>query len=161
MTECRHISNQERSLLSLNYRKWRPFENEQIAADKLYTHGTTRCCRTEGVSGQILLYVAFCTIMAISQQKETGSRDCSLLLSNDFQGFFIVHSTIDTTAHSRPFNSLKHCICTTSMTNIRPSRDSNPVPLEFRTTHGTPRCFRTVGDASTFEDFEQALNSRK
>ena len=45
------------------------------------------------------------------------------------QGFFIVRSTIDDTAHSRPLISLEHCICTTSMTNIRPGRDSNPVPL--------------------------------
>ena len=35
---------------------------------------------------------------------------------------------IDSTAHSRHFNSLKHCICTTPITNIRmperrPTRD--------------------------------------
>ena len=34
-------------------------------------------------------------------------------------------------AHSRPLNSLEHCIFTTSMTNIRSDRDSNPVPLSF------------------------------
>ena len=33
----------------------------------------------------ILLYVAFCTIMAISRQKEARSRDYSLLLSNGFK----------------------------------------------------------------------------
>ena len=39
----------------------------------------------------------------------------------------IVHSTIDSTAHCRPLNRpLEHCICTTSMTNIRPGRDSSP-----------------------------------
>ena len=31
------------------------------------------------------------------------------------QFFFIVHSTIDSTAHSRPLNILEPCICTTSM----------------------------------------------
>ena len=44
------------------------------------------------------------------------------------QGFFLVHSTIDSTVHSMPLNSLEHCICTTTMTNIRPDRDSNLVP---------------------------------
>ena len=43
-----------------------------------------------------------------------------------------MHSTIDSTAHSRPSNSLEHCICTTPMTNIRPGRDSNPVLLSFK-----------------------------
>ena len=46
-----------------------------------------------------------------------------------FQGLFIVHNTIDNTAHSRPLNSLEHCIGTTSMTNIRSGRVSYPVPL--------------------------------
>ena len=40
------------------------------------------------------------------------------------QGFFIVHSTIGSTVHSMPLNSLEHCLCTTTMTNIRPDRDS-------------------------------------
>ena len=48
------------------------------------------------------------------------------------QGLFIVHSTIDKIAHSRHFNSLEHCVCTTSMTNIRPGLDSNPVVLSFK-----------------------------
>ena len=48
------------------------------------------------------------------------------------QGFFMVHRPIDSTAHSRPLNSLDHCICTTPMTNIRTSRDSNPVPLNSK-----------------------------
>ena len=29
-------------------------------------------------------------------------------------------------------NSLEHCICTTTMTNIRPDRDSNLVPLRLQ-----------------------------
>ena len=45
------------------------------------------------------------------------------------QGFFIVHSTIGSTVHTMPLNSLEHCIRTTTMTNIRPDRDSNLVPL--------------------------------
>ena len=32
-----------------------------------------------------------------------------LLLINDFRGFFIVYSTIDSTAHSTHLNSLEHC----------------------------------------------------
>ena len=47
------------------------------------------------------------------------------------QRFFIVHSTIDNTAHSRPLNSLEHCIRTTSMAHITLGRDSKPVPLSF------------------------------
>ena len=31
------------------------------------------------------------------------------------QGFFIVHSTIGSTTHSSPLNSLGYCICTTSI----------------------------------------------
>ena len=48
------------------------------------------------------------------------------------QGFFIVHSTIGSTLHFRPLNSLYHCINTTTMTNIRPDRDSNMVPPGYR-----------------------------
>ena len=59
-------------------------------------------------------------------------RDYALPLSNNcLHRFFIVHSAIDITAHSIPFNSLEHCICTTSMTNIRPDQDLNPVALSF------------------------------
>ena len=42
-----------------------------------------------------------------------------------------MHSTIESAAHSTPLNSLGHCICTTSMTNIRPARHSNPVLLSL------------------------------
>ena len=48
------------------------------------------------------------------------------------QGFFIVHGTIGSTVHSMPLNSLEHCICTTTMTNIRPDRDSNLVPPGYK-----------------------------
>ena len=62
------------------------------------------------------------------------------------QGFFIVHSTIGSTVHSMPLNSLEHCICTTTMTNIRPDRDFNLVPPGYkpqsiRMSHrGRPTC---------------------
>ena len=52
-----------------------------------------------------------------------------------------MHSTIDSTAHSRVtsihLNSLEHkpiCICTNSMTNLPPIRDANPVLLRFEAT---------------------------
>ena len=45
------------------------------------------------------------------------------------QGFFKVHSSIDSTAHFLPLNSLEHWICATTMTNIRSDQDSNPVHL--------------------------------
>ena len=48
------------------------------------------------------------------------------------QGLFIVHSTIGSTVHSMPLNSLEQCICTTTMTNIRPYRDSNLVPPGYK-----------------------------
>ena len=61
---------------------------------------------------------------------------CSTLTSNDFKVFslstlstifFIVYNTIGNTVHSMPLNSLEHGICTATMTNIRPDRDSNLV----------------------------------
>ena len=54
---------------------------------------------------------------------------CLTLIMNDP---FIVHSTIDSTVHSIPLNSLEHCICTTTMTNIRPDRDLNLVPPGYK-----------------------------
>ena len=47
-----------------------------------WAQALNHCCYLEGV---IMLYVAFCTIMAISRQKEARSRDFALLLSNDFK----------------------------------------------------------------------------
>ena len=52
------------------------------------------------------------------------------------QGFFIIYSTIDSTTQYIPLNSLEHCTCTTSMTNNRPGRDSNQVPLSFEPQPG-------------------------
>ena len=77
----------------------------------------------------ILLYVAFCTIIEISRQKEARNREYALLLSNDFKE--LIYSVQYHKHHSRLLNSLEHCIWTTPMTNIRPGRDSNPVPLSF------------------------------
>ena len=75
----------------------------------------------------------FYTIMAISRQKEARSRDSALLLFRmTSRVFFIVHSTISSTIHSMPLNSLEHCLCTTTMTNIRPDRDSNLVPPGYK-----------------------------
>ena len=70
--------------------------------------------------GEILLHVAF-HVVTIVWQEEARSRD---LLKD-----FIVYSTIGSTSHSRPLNSLEHfrLICTTMMTNIRSDRDSNLV----------------------------------
>ena len=48
------------------------------------------------------------------------------------QGLFMVHSTIGSTVHSRPLNSLEHCLCTTTMTNIRPDRYSKLVPPGYK-----------------------------
>ena len=43
-----------------------------------------------------------------------------------------MHSTTGSTVHSRPFNSLEHCICTSTTTNILPDRDSNLVPPGYK-----------------------------
>ena len=42
------------------------------------------------------------------------------------QGFSLVHSSIDTTAHSRHLKSLEHCLCTTWKTNIGLNESSGP-----------------------------------
>ena len=41
------------------------------------------------------------------------------------------HRLTDITVLSKPLNSLEHCISTTTMSNRRPVRDSNPAPLSF------------------------------
>ena len=71
---------------------------------------------------------------------------CPTLISHDFKGFFIVHSAIGSTVHSRLLNSLDHCICTTTMTNILPYLNSSLVlpgykPQSIRMSHrGRPYC---------------------
>ena len=61
------------------------------------------------------------------------------------QRFFIVHSTIGSTVHSMPLNSLEHCICTTTMTNIRPetfslSKMYYSIPDSLKSTNLTRFC---------------------
>ena len=65
----------------------------------------------------------------IATEVSPKPRLCPTLISNDF---FIVHSTIGSTVHSMPLNSLEHCISTTTMTNIRPDQDSNLVPPAYK-----------------------------
>ena len=67
----------------------------------------------------------FLHIEAISRPKEARSQDYALLLFRLTSRLFIVHSTIDSTVHSMPLNSLRHCICKATLTNIRPDRDSS------------------------------------
>ena len=61
------------------------------------------------------------------------------------QWLFLVHNYyhIDNTADPRPLNSLEHCIGGTSITKIRPERDSNQVPLSFK-----PQTDRAVGSST-------------
>ena len=76
----------------------------------------------------ILLYVAFCKITVISRQKET------LLLSNDFEGFFYsaqyrLHTSYLWTLWSTVYNMHDF----ENMTKIRPNRNSNSVSINNRT----------------------------
>ena len=96
---------------------------------------------TEGVSEWIYIYIyineyCFTSLSAQSWQycdrkkPEAGTMPYSYF--EWLRGFFIVQSTIGSTVHSIPLNSLEHCICTTTMTNIRPDRDSNLVPPGYK-----------------------------
>ena len=67
----------------------------------------------------------FLHIEAISRQKEARSRVYALLISNDSQ----CHRQNCT---HMSLNSLEHCICTITMTNIPPDRDSNLVPPSYK-----------------------------
>ena len=111
----------------------------------------------------LLLYVVFCTIMAISRHKEARIRDYALYSYFEWlQGFFIAHSAIGSTVHSRPLNSVEHCICTTTMTNIRPDRDSNLVlpgnkPQSIRMSHqGQPS--GSVNGSTSCKIFRSNIN---
>ena len=42
-----------------------------------------------------------------------------------------IATEVSTVHYNRHLDSSEHCTCTPSMTNIRPGRDSNPVPLSF------------------------------
>ena len=61
------------------------------------------------------------------------SRDYALLLFRmTSRAFSSAQYTIGSTVHSRLLNSLEHWICTTTMTKIRPDRDSNLVPPGYK-----------------------------
>ena len=78
--------------------------------------------------GWILLHVVFCTIMAISWQNEARSRVYALLLfRRTSRVLYSAQYHRQHCTHSRPLNSLGHCICTATVTNIRPDRDSSKV----------------------------------
>ena len=74
------------------------------------------------------------TLRRFLRQKEARSQDYALLLfrMTSRVRYFIVHSTIGSTVHFRPLNSLEHCICTTTTTNIRPDWDSYLVPPGYK-----------------------------
>ena len=64
---------------------------------------------------------------------EERSRDYALLLFRmTSRAFSSAQYTIGSTVHSRLLNSLEHWICTTTMTKIRPDRDSNLVPPGYK-----------------------------
>ena len=75
----------------------------------------------------------------LATERSPHSGQCPTLIEW-LQGFFILHITIDSTTHSRHLNSLEHCTCTTSMTDIRPGRDSSPLTHSFihSLTHSQP-----------------------
>ena len=72
-----------------NSRKYKKRQDEIISL----FWGLKKTCRMPTVHT-----FAFCTIMAIARQKEARRRHYALLLPNEF----LVHSTIDSTVHSRP-----------------------------------------------------------
>ena len=71
--------------------------------------------------------------MAISRQKEVRSQDFALLLFRmTLRALYSSQYPIGSTINSMPLDSLEHCICTTTMTNIRPNLNSNIVPLGYK-----------------------------
>ena len=87
----------------------------------------------------ICMWVSECCFTARSvqswQYRDRGKPEAGIMPYSYFewlQGFYIVRNTICSTVHSRPLNSLDHCICTTTMTNIRPDRDLNLVTPDYR-----------------------------
>ena len=80
-------------------------------------------------------------------------RLCPTLISSNFKGFLIMHSTIGSTVHSRPLKSLEHCICTTTMTIIWPDRDSNYSGSQSHTTRrGRASCILWYGPVANVCD---------
>ena len=89
------------------------------------------------VSGSTCIYgYCFTSLSAQSWQyrdkRKPEARNMPYSYFECLQGFFIVHSAIGSTVHSMPLNSLEHCICTTTMTNICPDLDSNLVPPGYK-----------------------------
>ena len=80
----------------------------------------------------IWLYVVFCTLRKYRDRRKPEAGTMPYSYFEWLQDFFIVYSTIDSTVHSMPLNSLEYCICTTTMTNIWPARDSNLVPSGYK-----------------------------
>ena len=71
----------------------------------------------------------FLQIEAISRQKEARSRDYALLLFQmTSRVLYSAQYHRQNSVHSMLLNSLEHCICTTTMTNILPDRDSSLRP---------------------------------
>ena len=71
--------------------------------------------------------VAFCTLKQYRDWKKPEADTMPYSYFEWLQRFFIVHSAIDSTVHSMPLNNLEHFMCTTTLTNILPNRDSNLV----------------------------------
>ena len=80
----------------------------------------------------ILLYVAFRTLRQYRDRRKLEAWTMPYSCFEWLQVFFIGHSTIDNTVHSMPLNNLEHCICTTTMTNIRCDRVSTMVPPGYK-----------------------------
>ena len=106
----------------------------------LYTHWSSRIIASVNATLQdwclwqewISLYVAFSTLKQYRDRRRPEAGTMAYSYFEWFQGFFIVHSTIDSTVNSMHLNSFGHCICTSTMTNIRPDRDSNLVPSGYK-----------------------------
>ena len=88
------------------------------------------------VSEWTLLYVCFTFAAQSWQHRDRKESGLHTTLNKSLQGFFIVHSAIDRFAHAIQRSGLEQCTCTTLMTNIRPDRDSNPVPPSFEPQPG-------------------------
>ena len=73
---------------------------------------------------------------AISRQKEARSRDYAIaLISNDFKGplqWTVGYHRQHCTLHAFEKNGALYRLCTTTMTNIRPDRDSSLVGIGYK-----------------------------
>ena len=79
----------------------------------------------------MLLYVVFAQSWQYRDRRKPGDGTTPYsyrMTSRVFYSAQYDRQSLDSTANSKPLNSLERCICTTPVTNIRPGRDSNPVP---------------------------------